>query len=67
MYLNAAKIRPERITREDKKLTNDLNYDGVGFLLREKDFSKIETKNNICVNVFCYKNKLIFPIYISDQ
>ena len=33
----------------------------------EKFFSKIETKNNICINVFCYENKLTFPIYISDQ
>ena len=24
-------------------------------------------KNNICINVFCYGNKLTFPIYISDQ
>ena len=35
--------------------------------MREKDFSKIEIKNNICINVFCYENKLTFPIYISDQ
>ena len=35
--------------------------------MREKDFSKIEKKNNICINVFCYENKLVFPIYISDQ
>ena len=34
--------------------------------MREKDFSKIETKNNICINVFCYENRLVFPIYISD-
>ena len=33
----------------------------------EKDFGNIETKNNICINVFCYENKLTFPIYISDQ
>ena len=33
----------------------------------EKYFSKIETKSNICINVFCYENKLIVPIYISDQ
>ena len=32
-----------------------------------KKISKIETKNNICINVFCYKNGLTFPIYISDQ
>ena len=35
--------------------------------MQEKDFSKIETKNNIWINVYCYKNKLTFPIYISGQ
>ena len=35
--------------------------------LSEKKFSKIETKKNICINVFCYENKLTFSIYISDQ
>ena len=35
--------------------------------MRQKDFSKIEKKNNSCVNVFRYENKLIFPIYVSDQ
>ena len=33
---------------------SDLNYDGIEFPVREKDFSKIETKNNIGINVFCY-------------
>ena len=33
----------------------------------EKDISKIEIKNNICINVFCYENKLTFLIFISDQ
>ena len=35
--------------------------------MQEKDFNKIEVKNNICINVFGYENKLVFPIYISDQ
>ena len=35
--------------------------------MREKDFSKIDKKNNICLNVFCYENKLTFLIYISAQ
>ena len=34
--------------------------------MREKDFSKIE-ENSISINVYCYENKLTFPIYISDQ
>ena len=35
--------------------------------VQEKDFNKIEIKNNICINVFGYDNRLVFPIYISDQ
>ena len=35
--------------------------------MREKDFSKIETKNSICINVFCYENRLVFPIYVLVQ
>ena len=60
-------MHPERITWEDKELTNNVDYDGIGFPGREKDFSKIEMKNKICINVYCHENKLVFPIYISDQ
>ena len=35
--------------------------------MQEKDFFKIEVKNNICINVFGYENGLVFPIYVSDQ
>ena len=57
----------KRITWEDKKLVNNLDYDGVGFPVREKDFGKIEKNNYIYINVLCYENKLVFPIYVSDQ
>ena len=46
---------------------SDLNYDGIEFPVREKDFSRIERKHNICINVLCYESQLTFPIYISDQ
>ena len=35
--------------------------------MQEKDFNKIEVKNNICINVLGYENSLVFPICISDQ
>ena len=35
--------------------------------MQEKDFNKIEVKNNICISVFGYENELVFPIYVSDQ
>ena len=66
-HINTVKIHPERIKQNDKKLASDLDYDGVGFPVQGKDFSKIETKNNICINVFCYENRLVFSIYISNQ
>ena len=66
-HINPVKIHPEIITREEKKLANDLDYDGIEFSVREKDFSKIETKSNISINVFCYENKLVFSIHNSDQ
>ena len=66
-HINPVNIHPERITQNDKKLANDLDYDRIGFPIREKDFSKTEKKNIICINVYCYENKLTFPIYVSDQ
>ena len=39
----------------------------LNFLYQKNDFRKIEMKNNICINVFCYENKLTFPVNISDQ
>ena len=66
-HINPVKIHPERITQNDKMLATDPDYDKVAFPVREKDFSKIEEKNNICINVFCYENKLTFPIFVLDQ
>ena len=40
-----------------KKIKNLLK---IEFPVQEKDFWKIETKNNICING-------TFPIYVSDQ
>ena len=33
----------------------------------KNDFNKIEVKNKICINAFCYENKLSYPVHISDQ
>ena len=37
------------------------------FPIQENYFNKIEVKNNICSNEFGFGNRLVFPIYISDQ
>ena len=48
----------------DKKIDEKPDYEGIVFLVQEKDISKIEVKDSICINVFGYKNKLVFPIYV---
>ena len=53
--------------KNDKKFAEKLNYDGTEFPVKEKDFNKIEIKNNICINVFGYENGLVFSIYVSEQ
>ena len=58
---------PKEITPESKELISDLDHDEIEFPVQEKDFSKIEVRNNICINVFGYENGLVFPIYVSDQ
>ena len=66
-HINPSKEHPERILKIDKKIAENLDYDGIEYPKQEKDFSKTEVKNNICINVFGYEDKLVFPIYVSDQ
>ena len=66
-HLNLVKIHPERITREDREMINGLDYEGIEFPVSKTDYGKIEIQNNICINVFCYENALICPVYLSDQ
>ena len=66
-HINSLKEHPEIIKKTDKKIAEKLDYDGTEFAVQEKDFNKIEVKNNICINVFSYENGLAFPIYFSDH
>ena len=49
-----------RIKQTNKELAKDLDYNGIKFPLDKEDFSKIETKNNICINVYCYEKSWFF-------
>ena len=61
------KIHPERITKEDENMINDLYYEGIKFPVSRKDYCRIERRNNICINVSCNENGLTYPVYVSDQ
>ena len=66
-HLNPQIKYPERIKKEDKKMVDKLDYSGTKFPISKKDYSKVEKKNGIRVNVFGYENKQPFPIHIFKE
>ena len=63
--LNCVKLC--RITKKDKEIAGELNYSGVDIPASKKDYGKIEVLNKICVNVFCYENKVVYHVYLSNE
>ena len=66
-HLNPVERNPQRITIKDRQLVNKLSYERINFPVSRKDYCKVEIKNNICINVFCYDNNLTYPVYLSNQ
>ena len=66
-HLNPQIKYPERIKKEDKKMINELNYDGIDFPLSQKHYNKVEKQNSIRLNVFGYEDGQPFPIHISKE
>ena len=66
-HLNLQTGQPERIKKEDKKMINELNYDGTDFPLSQKHYNQVEKQNSIRINVFGYENGQPFPIHISKE
>ena len=51
-----------KITKKDKEIGKTLNYSGVDFPVSKKYYCKISV-----MNVFCYEDKVVFLVYLSDQ
>ena len=66
-HLNPQEKDPQRIKKEEKKMINELNYDGIDFPLSLKHYNKVEKQNSIRINVFGYENGQPFPIHISKE
>ena len=48
-------------------MINDLDYEDVKCHFSKKGYSRTEQKNDICTNVFCYENGLVYPVYLSHK
>ena len=66
-HLNPQEKNPQRIKKEDKKMINELNYDGINFPLSQKHYNKVEKQNSIRINGFGYEDGQPFPINISKE
>ena len=66
-HLNLIDKKPQRTTNKDKELVSKLNYEGINSPISKNDYCKIEGQNKTCINVFCYENKLVYPVYLLDQ
>ena len=47
-------------------MVNNLDYVNIKFPVSKNDYSRTE-KKNICINVFCYENDLVYPVYVSGK
>ena len=66
-YLNLNGVTLSRIRKKDRVIAEELKYSGVDFPVSKKDYHKIEVLNKICVDAFCYENKVVYPVYLSDK
>ena len=66
-HLNPQEKDPQRIKKEDKKMINELNYEGIEFPVSQKHCKKVEKQNSIRINVLGYENGQPFPIHISKE
>ena len=66
-HLNLQEKDPQRIKKEDKKMINEMNYEGIEFPVSQKHYNKVEKQNSIRINVFGYEDGQPFPINISKE
>ena len=57
-HLNPLKIHPERITKADKNIANNLDYEGIEFAVSKKDFKKIKNRR-IIFALMCFVMKMV--------
>ena len=66
-HLNPQEKDPQRIKKEDKKMINEPNYDGINFPISQKRYNKVEKQNSVRINMFGYEDGQPFPIHIFKE
>ena len=64
--LNPTNSHPERIKKLNKKIAEQLDYSGINFPAKEKNYPIFDQRFSINLNIFYY-NKRVYPLHISEQ
>ena len=65
-FIDPQTKNPERIKKQDKKVAETIDYRGINFPMKARDYELVEERFNINVNVFGYENR-VFPLYVSKK
>ena len=65
-FLSYTNNQPERINKQDQKIASNLDYRGINFPMKARDYKIIEERFTINVNYFGYENK-VSPLYVSKK
>ena len=57
---------PKEQKKQDKKIAETLDYRGINFPMKARDYELVEERFNINVNVFGYENKVLL-LYVSKN
>ena len=63
-FINPQSKNSDRINKQDKKIAETLDYRGINFSMKARDYEIADERFNINVNVFGYQNK-VFPLSVS--
>ena len=65
-FLNPQNKNSDRINKQDKKIASTLDYRGINFPMKARDYAIIEERFEINVNVFGYVGKVL-PLCVSKK
>ena len=65
-FINPQNKDADIIKKQDKEIAKTLDYRGINFLMKVRDYEIVEERFNINVNIFGYRNK-IHPLYVSKK
>ena len=65
-FLNLKNKNSDRINKQDKKIASTLEYRGINFSMKARDYEITEERFEININGFGYENK-VFPLFVSKK